>query len=250
MTAVSPVLLGVLLAWALAGAVGRRAGRRAVRRRLARRARSPHRLRHRVPQRLGRRASAALAGVAVAAALVGFGPVLGAVVGTALLAPPAVHRRRQPALVVAGAVATLPDTVDLLAVAARAGLPAQAAVAAIAQRAPPPWGPALAAAVERTRRGERFGDALDELAAVGGAGDVGSPLRAVLRSAADGGGDLVTGLERLAADARDLRRRRAEEAARRVPVRLLLPLVACSLPAFALLTIVPIVAGALRALAL
>ena len=59
---------------------------------------------------------------------------------------------------------------------------------------------------------------------------------------------LVAGLDRLAADARDLRRRRAVEAARRVPVRLLLPLVACSLPAFALLTIVPIVVGALEAL--
>jgi hypothetical protein len=121
-------------------------------------------------------------------------------------------------------------------------------VAGIAGRAPPPWGQALAAVIDRTGRGERFGEAVDELTFVGGAAAVGHPLRSLLRSAADDGADLVGGLERLAADARDLRRRRAEEAARRVPVRLLLPLVACSLPAFALLTIVPIVVGALRAL--
>ena len=43
---------------------------------------------------------------------------------------------------------------------------------------------------------------------------------------------------------------RAEEAARRVPVRLLFPLVLCVLPAFALLTVAPLLAGALRSLRL
>lgn len=147
------------------------------------------------------------------------------------------------------AVAHLPDAVDALAVAARIGLAPQGVVGLVAERAPPPWNAALVAVLERTRRGERFADALDELGRVGD-GQVGQPLRAVLRAAADDGADLVPALDRLAADARDLRRRRAEEAARRVPVRLLLPLVACSLPAFALLTIVPIVAGALRGLAI
>ena len=37
---------------------------------------------------------------------------------------------------------------------------------------------------------------------------------------------------------------RAEEAARRVPVKLLFPLVLCVLPAFALLTVAPLLAGA------
>ncbi len=154
-----------------------------------------------------------------------------------------VHVRRGP---VPDPAATLPDAVDLLAVAARAGLPAPAAVVAVASRAPPPWGAALAAVLGRTGRGERFVDALDQL--VVGGGEAAQPLRSVLRAAAEDGADLVTGLERLGADARDARRRRAEEAARRLPVRLLLPLVACSLPAFALLSIVPIVAGAVSAL--
>jgi pilus assembly protein TadC len=72
----------------------------------------------------------------------------------------------------------------------------------------------------------------------------------VLRSALVDGERLAPGLAGLAADARDLRRRRAEEAAARLPVRLLLPLVCCSLPAVAVLTIVPILAGALRGLRL
>ena len=159
--------------------------------------------------------------------------------------PPVLRRRRQRRADESAAVAALPDAIDLLAVAARAGLPVAAALAAVAGRAPPPWGTAFAGVVARCGRGERLGDAVDEVAAVG---DVGHPLRSLLRAATDDGADLVAGLDRLAADARDLRRRRAEEAARRIPVRLLLPLVACSLPAFALLTIVPIVVGALEAL--
>jgi len=44
------------------------------------------------------------------------------------------------------------------------------------------------------------------------------------------------------------RRRKAEEAARRIPVKLLFPLVGCTLPAFALLTVAPLIAGAVRSL--
>jgi hypothetical protein len=69
----------------------------------------------------------------------------------------------------------------------------------------------------------------------------------VLRAAAEGA-ELAVALDRLASDARDLRRRRAEHAARRVPVRLLAPLVLCALPAFVLHALVPLVAGAFEAL--
>jgi pilus assembly protein TadC len=60
---------------------------------------------------------------------------------------------------------------------------------------------------------------------------------------------LALPLERVAEQARDVRRRHAEESARRVPVQLLFPLVACVLPAFVLLTVVPLLAGTLRSLA-
>jgi hypothetical protein len=58
----------------------------------------------------------------------------------------------------------------------------------------------------------------------------------------------VPGLERLGLELRLDRRRAAEQQARRVPVRLLGPLVMCTLPAFALLTIVPLLVASLRAL--
>jgi Flp pilus assembly protein TadB len=145
------------------------------------------------------------------------------------------------------AVRTLPDTVDLLAVAARSGLPVRAAVLAVASRAPPPWSEPLGAVAERCRRGEALVGALDALSAVG---DPARALVTVLRDAALDGGDLHRDLTRVARDARELRRRAAEQAARRVPVRLLVPLVTCSLPAFALLTVVPALVGALGSLRL
>ena len=59
---------------------------------------------------------------------------------------------------------------------------------------------------------------------------------------------LLPGLERTGLELRLDRRRAAELDARRVPVRLLAPLVTCVLPAFALLTVVPLLAASLEAL--
>ena len=56
---------------------------------------------------------------------------------------------------------------------------------------------------------------------------------------------LTEGLDRVAREARLERRRRAEERARRLPVLLLFPLVLCVLPAFGLLTVVPLLVGSL-----
>lgn len=148
----------------------------------------------------------------------------------------------------ADALRGLPELVDLLAVAVAAGLPAAAATLAVARRAPDAWRPALHAVELAVERGARLTDALGRL--VDHHGDLARPLIAALRAALDDGDSLGPALTRLAADARDLRRRRAEEAARRLPVRLLLPLVTCSLPAFAVLTVVPVLAGALTGLRL
>ena len=76
-------------------------------------------------------------------------------------------------------------------------------------------------------------------------------MRPLVRVLIDGdryGTELEPALEQLAADSRLLRRRRAEEQARRLPLRLLLPLVACILPAFILLTLAPVLAETLTTL--
>ena len=85
-------------------------------------------------------------------------------------------------------------------------------------------------------------EALDDL------GDAAVPLVAALRGSARYGTPLRGPLEQVAADARTMRRRRAEEEARTLPVRLLLPLVLCILPAFGLLAVVPLLVASLRAL--
>ena len=72
------------------------------------------------------------------------------------------------------------------------------------------------------------------------------PLADALRTSARLGSPAAPALARLAAEVRADVRRRAEARARTVPVRLCFPLVACVLPAFALLTVAPVVLGGLR----
>lgn len=168
---------------------------------------------------------------------------LGRGAGTVAAATP---RRGLPAVVDAGGTGSLPEVVDLLSVAVAAGLPVPAALAAVAPRVAEPWRSALTRSLDDASSGELLVAVLDRLPSL--VGDDARPLVGVLRAGLVDGDGLAAGLARLSHDARDRRRRLAEEQARRIPVRLLLPLVACSLPAFAALTIVPILAGALRGL--
>ncbi|MEY2404355.1 MAG: tight adherence protein, partial [Acidimicrobiaceae bacterium] len=140
------------------------------------------------------------------------------------------------------------DVIDLFVLALGAGLNLRLALTAVARHAPPAWTGSLSVIVDRVVRGQRVSDALDSLP--GSLGEPARPLVRVLAGAERYGTPLLPALDRLALDARHDRRRRAEEAARRVPVKLLFPLVLCVLPAFALLTVTPLLAGALDALRL
>jgi tight adherence protein C len=140
----------------------------------------------------------------------------------------------------------LPEAVDLLAVAVASGLNLPQSVAAIATRGPPRFGAAFREAADEIQRGGRVADAIE--AALGPLGDPARPLAVALLGAARYGTAIQPALDRLAIESRQLRRRQAEEAARRVPVKLLFPLVLLVLPAFVLLTLVPLLAGALRSL--
>lgn len=140
------------------------------------------------------------------------------------------------------------DVIDLFVLALGAGLNLQLTLTAVARRAPPAWEAALADVVDQVDRGQRIADALDGLPHA--LGEPARPVVRVLAGAERYGTPLLPALDRLALDARLDRRRRAEEAARRVPVKLLFPLVLCVLPAFGLLTVAPLLAGALQALRL
>ena len=142
----------------------------------------------------------------------------------------------------------LPDVVDLFALAVGAGHNVALALTATAPRAPVAWRASLVVAADAVARGDRVGDALASV--VDALGDGARPLVGALASAARYGTPLQPVLERLAIEARAHRRRHAEEAARRLPITLLFPLVLCVLPAFALLSLAPAIAGALRLLRL
>lgn len=170
------------------------------------------------------------------------------VVGLLMLALvlPAYRRRRQRARRQARLVEHLPDAIDLLVVLVRAGLTPSQAVGELARRSPDVWRPAFAAVGQQQLHPRRFVDALDEL--VAHAGPVAQPVLDALAAAERFGQPLAASLDRLSADGRAARRRQHDIRARQLPVRLSFPLVCCTLPAFILLTIAPLLAGALMSL--
>ncbi len=184
---------------------------------------------------VGAAAIAALAALVLVPVLVPLPLVAGAV------GPRLARRRADEARRRAWADA-LPDAVDLLAVGLGSGLAIVSALALVAPRTPAPLGPALARAHDRVRHGAPLAEALDAIADEGPAS---RPLVALLVAAHRDGAPVVEPLGRLATDLRAERRRAVEARARQVPIRLLFPLVLCSLPAFVLLAIVPPVVAAL-----
>lgn len=151
----------------------------------------------------------------------------------------ALRARRREAEAWAAAV---PDAVDLFGLALAGGMTVPEALALVAPRAPPPLGPALVRANLRFRHGEPLDEALGQ---VGHVDPAAGPLVAVLVAAHCDGAPVAEPLARLADEHRSARRRRAEARARQVPVRMLFPLVGCTLPAFVLVTVVPAVAASL-----
>ena len=193
----------------------------------------------------GRRLGVALAAGALALPVL---PVAALPVALVAWALPGLGARRRRQRHLAAIAADLPDVVDLLVLAVGAGLTVRLAVAAVARRSPGPLGAELARAGQEADLGRRLADALDDLPER--AGEATRPLVGALIASERYGAPLGASLERLAHEVRADRRRRAEEAARKVPVKLLFPLVSCTLPAFGLLTVAPLIASAVRSLRL
>ncbi|MGI9120233.1 MAG: type II secretion system F family protein [Acidimicrobiales bacterium] len=185
--------------------------------------------------------------LAAAGALVVMAPAAPGV-GAVVWALPALGERRRRKRRRDLLLRDLPEVADLLVLAVGAGLTVPLAVAAVSRRAPGPLAHELARVIDEVGLGRRLSDALADVPSR--AGEEVRPLIAALVASDRYGAPLLDGLVRLSGELRSDRRRRAEEAARRVPVKLLFPLVFCTLPAFALLTVAPLLAGALRALRL
>lgn len=136
----------------------------------------------------------------------------------------------------------LPVAVDLLGVAVGAGCTPYLAVEVAAQWSPAPVALAFDDVLRSCALGLDFEAALDRVAATTPRL---RPLADALLATDRLGVPVAPVLARLADEDRTALRRAAEADARRIPVRLLFPLVFLVLPAFVLLTVVPGVAAGL-----
>lgn len=195
------------------------------------------------------RAVAAQALVAVTALVVAVsvvGPAGAIAIGLMTVSARIVRRRRRQRRQQAMLDGLVPELIELVLVGVHAGLTAPQAMLRLTPMAPLPLRPALEALESGLRGGDRFADALQALSAH--AGPSYRPLVFTLALAERTGDPIASVLDRLADEARRHRRRLAGTSARELPVRLAVPLVSCTLPAFVLLTIVPVLAGAVSSL--
>lgn len=139
-----------------------------------------------------------------------------------------------------------PDAIEMVVLAVRAGYLPAAAMKAVTPHLAPALRPAFESVAARTANGERFADALSGLPAA--LGPMAAPLADSFAAADRYGQPIAPALERLALEARQHRRRRADALARQIPVRMSLPLVLCTLPSFVLLAVVPLLLAALSSL--
>lgn len=168
--------------------------------------------------------------------------VVAAVASTVAVVP--VRRRQRRRVAAQALAAAAPAALDLCAVVLGAGGTIGDAVAALADAGPEPVRAAAARSLARAAAGDGLDLALRWLQAE--LGPALQPLTGALLLAQQQGGPVGLTLARLAAEASAGRRRLGEIRARRLPVALLVPLVACSLPAVILGAVVPLAIVALR----
>ena len=164
----------------------------------------------------------------------GRSPLIATIVRVARVPPRRRRERRREALI----RRELPVVVDLVGVAVSAGCTPFHAIEQATRYGPAHTAASLGGVMQACARGRSLDDALRGL---GSTVATLRPLTDALRTSARLGTPAAPALSRLAAEVRADVRRRAEARARTVPVRLCFPLVICVLPAFALLTVVPVV---------
>jgi tight adherence protein C len=199
---------------------------------------------------LGRRAAGAALGVLVA------GVGAAATPGLVVMAPvlmlmgwrvPGLLARRAARARLATANAEIPNFLDLLAAASAAGLGAQVAVRRAAAATTGPLAQELASTLAAVDLGARWRDELRALSARLKLPDLTRAVHAIARTETLGA-SLSDSLRDLADGVRRERMANAAEAARKAPVKMLFPLVFMVLPAFLLLTVVPVLISTLRSI--
>ena len=172
------------------------------------------------------------------------GPVLPVVLiaGTSLSAR--MRRRRMARRQRDRVAAAIPDLIDLLRLAIDSGCTVATGLRAVARE----YHGVLAGELTMLDRdladGHGVSAALEQF--VGRLGEPVRPLCTALLSTERYGLPLGTVLDSLAHEARVARRRSTEIRARRLTITMLFPLITCILPAFAMLTVVPLMVSGLR----
>jgi tight adherence protein C len=190
----------------------------------------------------------ALAGVAVCLlALVGPSPLpmLAPVLAAGALLVPDMALVRMARRRRARIEAQLPQFLDLLAAGSTAGLSALLALRRAAASVREPLHGELDALLERVDLGARWRPELHEMAERLELADLRRAVMAMTRTESLGT-PLAESLRRRADEVREARRAHAAERARKAPVKMLFPLVFMILPAFLLLTVVPVLLSTLR----
>lgn len=182
-----------------------------------------------------------------AAATLVAGPLAAAAAGVVAWHAPDLVIARLARRRIAAVDRDLPALLDFIAIATSAGLPPQLALRRAVEAASGPLADELGSVVNATDLGGRW---RDELATVGERSDLPDVRRlvgALTRSNALGS-SLSEEIGRLAGDVREVRRAAAAERARTAPVKMLFPLVFLVLPAFLLLTVVPVLLTTVRSI--
>ena len=156
-------------------------------------------------------------------------------------------RRRRGGASAPSAADELPLLLDLLATATAAGMSGPAAFGAAATALRGPLGSSLRAVAAATTLGGRFAEVLHATSAHLALPDL-SRAATILGRSGSLGVPVSVALRDLAAEHRRARRRAAEQRARTAPVRMLFPLVFLVLPAFLLLSVVPMLLATLGSL--
>lgn len=154
----------------------------------------------------------------------------------------AVRRREEVAL-------ALPDAVDLLAVCSHAGLNMALSLKRVAGRTNGVLGEELKQTLEEIELGAPRRVALRSLSERNSHRDL-EALISVLENAERFGSQVSGSLETFSREVRDRRKRSAEEQARKAPVKILFPLIFFILPAFILLSVVPLLLSSFASLGL
>lgn len=175
------------------------------------------------------------------------GPVLAPLLGVVGLRLPlfvvarAAKRRR------AAVDAEIPQLLDLLAAGSSAGLAAPLALRRAIDGLQGPLRDELARTLDTVDLGARWRDELRALAGRLALPDLTRAVAAVTRTESLGS-SLADATAELAATVRDARRAAVTERARTAPVKMLFPLVFLVLPAFLLLTVVPVLLTTLQSI--